>query len=260
MGHLFWAESWGNRQGADRLPDNVLSPLSSVCKELQKPEEGATESAGRQGRLPEDAFWTDSGDVGVSEGASASNLQILNQKQTQKSEREIKYLPYYRWNWKQLRFEAQRVSLLLILSDFKLNAIRKHRGCRQQNETLKKHQCKTLLWTGQSFIRVGSGERGWKFALHSVDQKKLWIWARRSYTREKPSCLAHGLHALVQGALLAWEPCLNPFSNTMSLTCSSSNNFLFHHFLFLVLFLESQRDWREEGWEATLQRLCLNLN
>lgn len=35
-----------------RLRLGVLSPLSSLCKEQQKPEEGATETAGSQRRLP----------------------------------------------------------------------------------------------------------------------------------------------------------------------------------------------------------------
>lgn len=49
--------------------DNVFSPLSGVCKEQQKPEEGATEPAGHQGGLLVKAtFGTDSGGVGVSEG------------------------------------------------------------------------------------------------------------------------------------------------------------------------------------------------
>lgn len=42
-GHVFWAESWGNRQGTDTdwvlqelTTRNVLSPLASVCKEQRE--------------------------------------------------------------------------------------------------------------------------------------------------------------------------------------------------------------------------------
>lgn len=75
--------------------DNILSPLSSMganCCRCQR----SHVSAGKQAKLPEEVtFSTDSEDVRVSEKADAPKLQILSQKQTQKSERDIKYLLYY---------------------------------------------------------------------------------------------------------------------------------------------------------------------
>lgn len=66
---------------------NTVSKPLVKCVQVATEARGAPVSAGKQASLPEEAtFSTDSGSVGLSEEANASNLQILSPKQTWKSE------------------------------------------------------------------------------------------------------------------------------------------------------------------------------
>lgn len=178
-GHLFWAESWGNRQGEDIVW--VLQALATrqCLKPLGKCVQRAAEARGshwvhwesgktsRRGHILNCfcGFW----------GANKSNLQILNQKQTWKSERDqISTLSEVKLNWrKQLRSKAQRGYLFLVLSDFKLNATGKHSGCREQKATLKKYQavCKMLCKQVRASL---------EWTLEFDVEKFVLAWARRS--------------------------------------------------------------------------------